>query len=89
MENPGHAPVRVRVLGPQTIAGELGFFLNMPRTVTLRIEREAMVGSLDRVMFQRLSEGRPALVVALLNNLVRMQAERLSFTTRQITALRR
>jgi SulP family sulfate permease len=85
----GQASVRVRVLGPQTIAGELGFFLNMPRTATLRIEREAMVGSLDRAMFQRLSQERPALVLALLSYLVRVQAERLSFTTRQITALRR
>ena len=89
VEAPGRPATRVRVFGRQTIAGELGFFLDFPRTATLRVEREAFAGSLDRTTFQRLSVERPALAVALLNYIIRVQGERLAFATRQVVALRR
>ena len=89
VEMPGQPPTRVRVFGRQTVAGELGFFLGTTRTATLRVERDASVGSLDRAAFQRLSTERPALVLALLSYLIRVGAERLSFATRQIVTVRR
>lgn len=89
VERPGQAAMRVRAFGQHTIAGELGFFLCEPRTATLLVEEEASVGSLSREDFHHLSAKRPELVLALLNYLVRVQSERLSFATRQITALRR
>jgi SulP family sulfate permease len=89
VEEPGQPPMRVRVFGPHTIAGELAFFLGIPRTATLSVEREASVGTLDRATFQRLRHEHPELTMALLNYLVRVQAERLSFSNRQVVALRR
>ena len=89
VEAPGGSATRVRVYSQQTIVGELGFFLDSPRAATLRVEREAHAGCLDRTAFERLSAERPALALALLSYIVRVQAERLTFATRQVVALRR
>ena len=82
-------PVRLRVFGPHTVAGELGFFLDTLRTATLRVEGPALIGQLSREAFRALGESHPAVVAALLEYLARVQAERLANATRQVVALRR
>ena len=89
VETPGRPPMRVRMYDRQTVVGELGFFLGTARTATLRVERQASIGSLDRAAFHRLSAERPALALALLSYLIRVGAERLSFATSQIVTVRR
>ena len=81
------APTRVRVFGPKTIVGEIAFVLNVPRTASLRVDEEALVWSLDRRAFGELMKAHPDLALALWQHVVRIQAERLSFATRQIAAL--
>lgn len=87
VDGPHHEPLRVRVFAPHTIAGEIGFFLNAPRTATMRAAPDAVVWLLDRETFVDLRESDPGLAAALLAYIVRLQAERLAFATRQITAL--
>jgi SulP family sulfate permease len=89
VEAPDARATRVRVYSRQTIVGELGFFLNTPRIATVRVEQEASAGFLDRTTFQRLSAERPAVTLALLSYIARVQAERLTFATRQMVSLRR
>jgi sulfate permease, SulP family len=89
VETAGQPATRVRVFCQHTIAGELGFLLGTPRSATLRVEQDAAVGLLSRADFDSLGTQRPALALALLNYLVRIQAERLSFTTRRLVGLRR
>ncbi len=83
----GEPAVCVRVFGPHTIAGEHGFVLGLPRTASLKVEEPARVWSLDRPRFDRLQADDPALVIALMRDIVRLQSERLAFATRQNAAL--
>ena len=83
------APKRVRVFGRHTQVGEIAFILGVPRTASLRVDEDTVVWSLGRSAFAKLEETHPGLMVALLQHVLRLQAERLSFSTRQITALQR
>jgi SulP family sulfate permease len=89
VEHAGHSPIRQRVFGPNTIVGEVGFFLGVPRTANLRTDGPAKVWTLSRAMYQRLAHEAPAVTAALLTCTVRIQAERLAFSSRQVTALQR
>jgi sulfate permease, SulP family len=89
VERPDQAPIRHRVFGANTVVGEIGFFLDVPRTASLRLDRDTEVWALGREAFERLKLQQPDLTAALLTYTVRTQAERLSFATRQIAALQR
>jgi SulP family sulfate permease len=78
---------RLRVFGPHTFVGEIAFVLGVPRTASLRIDEDAVIWSLDRRAFGELMSSQPKLVITLLQDVVRLQAERLAFATRQIAAL--
>jgi len=87
VDRPNHEPLRVRVFGPHTLVGEIGFFLERPRTASLKVEDGTVVWSLGRDAFRDLTGRRPDIVLALLTYIIRIQAERLAFATRQIAAL--
>jgi SulP family sulfate permease len=89
IENEGRSPIRQRVFGPNTIVGEVGFFLGVPRTANLRTDGPATVWTLSYVAYQRLAREAPAVTAALLTCTVRIQAERLAFSSRQLAALQR
>lgn len=89
VERPGLAPIRHRVFGANTVIGEIGFFLGVPRTASLRLDADTQVWALERAIFERLKQDQPGLTAALLTYTVRTQAERLSFATRQLAALQR
>ena len=77
----------VRIFGPHTIAGEQGFILRQPRTASLKVEQDACIWSLSRKTYDNLLETNSDLVIALMHDIVRVQAERLTFATRQNAAL--
>jgi len=79
----------VRVFGPHTIAGEQGFVLQMPRSASLKVEQDATIWSLSRQTYETLAETQSDVIVALMRDIIRHQAERLMFATRQATALSR
>lgn len=87
LERPGLPMLRVRVFGNYTLAGEIGFFLNAPRTAALRATEQAVVWALSRESYATLGKRHPELVSALQVYVISLQAERLSFANRQITAL--
>jgi len=89
VENGDHGPIRQRVFGANTIVGEVGFFLGVPRTANLRTDGPATVWTLSHAMYQRLASEAPAVTAALLTCTVRIQAERLAFSSRQVAALQR
>ncbi len=78
---------RVRVFGPHTLVGEIGFFLQTARTASLKAEDGTIVWSLGRTAFHDLASQRPDIVLALFSYIVRIQSERLAFATRQVVAL--
>ena len=87
VERNDHEPIRVRVFGSHTLAGEMGFFLQSPRTASLKLEGETIVWALDRPGFRQLADQRPDVILALFTYVVRIQSERLAFATRRIAAL--
>lgn len=89
VELPGRSPIRQRVFGANTVLGETGFFLDIPRTANLRIDGAATIWALSRAAYERLNLHNPDLTAALLTYTVRIQAERLAFSTRQVAALQR
>ena len=89
VEHAGHSAIRQRVFSANTIVGEVGFFLGVPRTADLRIDSAATVWAMSQEVFERLSREAPEVTTALLTYAVHVQAERLAFSSRQAVALQR
>lgn len=87
IENDNAPPMRVRAFGANIIVGEISFMLNVPRTVSLRVDADAIVWSLSRRAYRELVTTSPDVILALLQSMLRLQVERLSFATRRISDL--
>lgn len=89
LEMPDHPPLRVRVFGTHTLLGEVGFFLDVPRTANLLAAPGAIVWSLSHQAFDEFMQAYPEEALALTIYVIRLQSERLSFANRQIASLQR
>ena len=87
VQNDSGAPIRLRAFGANTLVGEIAFVLNVPRTASLRVDEDAIVWSLSRSAYGDLLAAHPGLMVALMQSMLRLQVERLSFATRRIADL--
>jgi CRP-like cAMP-binding protein len=79
--------MRMRAFGANTIVGEMAFVLSVPRTASLRVDDDAIVWSLSRSAYRELTTTNPNIMLALLQSMLRLQVERLSFATRRIADL--
>jgi sulfate permease, SulP family len=89
LERPGLPPLRVREFGAHTLVGEIGFFLDVPRSASLLAGPEAFAWALTHDALADLTKTRPELLPALFVYIIRLQSERLTFANRQIVALQR
>ena len=89
LERPGLSPLRVRVFGAHTLVGEIGFFLDVPRSASLLAAPDAVTWALYRDAFEDLKKTRPEYLSSLFIYIIRLQSERLTFANRQIVALQR
>jgi SulP family sulfate permease len=89
LERPGLSPLRVRVFGAHTLVGEIGFFLDVPRSASLLAAPDAVAWALVRGKFEDLQKTLPENLSALFVYIIRLQSERLTFANRQILALQR
>jgi SulP family sulfate permease len=83
------SPLRVRVFGAHTLVGEVGFFLDAPRSASLRAAPDATAWALSRDGFDQFMRQRPKEALALAIHVIRLQSERLTFANRQIASLQR
>jgi SulP family sulfate permease len=81
--------LRVRVFGAHTLVGEVGFFLDAPRSASLRAAPEAAAWALGRDAFDEFMHRHPKEALALAIHVIRLQSERLTFANRQIASLQR
>jgi sulfate permease, SulP family len=81
--------LRVRVFGAHTLVGEVGFFLNTPRSANLLAGPNAVVWSLGREAFDQFVTAYPKVGLAFARYVIRQLSERLSFSNRQNAALQR
>jgi sulfate permease, SulP family len=79
----------VRVFGAHTLLGEVGFFLDVPRSANLLASPGAIVWSLSRQAFDEFMNKHPAEALSLTTYVIRLQSERLTFANRQIASLQR
>jgi sulfate permease, SulP family len=89
LERPGLSPLRVRVFGAHTLVGEIGFFLDVPRSASLLAAPDAVTWALFRGAFEDLKKAGPEYLSSLFTYIIRLQSERLTFANRQIVALQR
>ncbi len=89
VNRPGAEPLRVRGIGRHAVVGEMGLFLDQPRSASLRADEPTVVWALSTEQWRRLEAKDMEVAMALLAYLVRLQSERLGFATRQISALQR
>jgi sulfate permease, SulP family len=89
LERPGLSPLRVRVFGAHTLVGEIGFFLDVPRSASLLAAPDAVTWALYRNAFEDLKKTQPEYLSSLFIYIIRLQSERLTFANRQIVALQR
>ncbi len=89
LEREGHSPLRVRVFGAHTLLGEVGFFLDVPRSANLLAASGAIVWSLSCQAFDEFMNTHPSEALSLTTYVIRLQSERLTFANRQIASLQR
>lgn len=89
LEMRDHPPLRVRVFGAHTLVGEVGFFLDVPRSANLVAAPGAIVWSLSHQAFDDFMRDHPEEALALTIYVIRLQSERLTFANRQIASLQR
>lgn len=77
----------IRRMNGHTVVGEMGFFRKGVRTASVVADSATTVFALDRRAYDALAENDPALARALLEFVVRIQADRVEFANREVAAL--
>ena len=78
---------RIRRLSAHTVVGEMGFFRHSVRSATVSSDGPAVLFTLTRTALNRLRQERPALGAALDEYIIRVIADRLDATNREIAVL--
>jgi SulP family sulfate permease len=81
--------MRVQTLRPGAIVGELGFFLEMPRTASVIADSVTAVCRLSRRELETMSARDPQLAIAVNQLIGKLLAERLAAANRERAALMR
>jgi SulP family sulfate permease len=82
-------PVRVRSLGPRTTIGEMGLITRHARSATVEAEVPSVLYELRVEDYEQIKRENPLLSHALLNYIVMVMSERLTFASRAIGVLQR
>lgn len=69
--------VRLAKSGPGTIIGEIGFYLNEPRTASVRAEKACILYKLDKHAIQALEKEEPQIMLHFHLAIIRILGERL------------
>jgi SulP family sulfate permease len=85
--NPQGEPKRLRKLLPGSMVGEIGFFLNTPRTANVVLEEDAVLLKITREAYNRMKKEAPMLVIALQEYIIYLTCERLKHSTKEIERL--
>ena len=78
---------RIRRLSAHTVVGEMGFFRNSVRSATVSSDGAVTLFSLTRASLERLRSEEPALGSALDEYIIRVIADRLDATNREVAVL--
>ncbi|MGH2536833.1 MAG: SLC26A/SulP transporter family protein [Candidatus Promineifilaceae bacterium] len=76
LEQPGAAPMRLESMRAGRVVGELGFYLNVPRTAAVVADRPSVVYRLSQRSLAEMEEGDPEAAAAFHQLMARWLAER-------------
>ena len=89
LETESGRQVRLRVIDGRTVLGEMGFFMNAPRSATVLAEAPTVVYRLSRDAYARLVAELPEAAPALTGLVIRLLAERLKIANGLVVAYER
>lgn len=89
LEMPDKRMVRLRTMNPGTTIGEVGVYLNRPRTATIIAEKRCTVSRLTREGLERMEREEPEVASMLHRTMVRIESERLVSLNAMVRALTR
>lgn len=75
---------RIDGAGQGAIYGEIGFFLNIPRTATVRADSDGELYSLNRSSLKKMELDEPRLAAAVSSYMLKIVTQRLANTTRSL-----
>ena len=78
---------RVRRSNRGTVFGELGFYLEIPRTASVVVDTAGLIYVLHRDALERMEDLDPEVAAELNRYMARLVSERLMFTTRTLRAV--
>ena len=79
--------IRLRKMGPGTVVGELGLYIDVERTATVTANEPTTTYGLDRAALERMRHEAPELAAAFHGFMCRLLAERVVNTNRTLRAL--
>jgi sulfate permease, SulP family len=83
----GGGAFRVRKMGPGTIIGEIGLYLNFPRTADVITEKPCVIYGLFRENMNLMNINEPKIAAAFHDFMARLLADRLVHTDRILRTL--
>jgi SulP family sulfate permease len=89
LEREGQEPLRLRSIEGRTVLGEMGFYLDAPRSASIVAKTPTVVYRLERGAYDALTSAYPAAAAALANLVIRLLSERLKITNMLIAAYER
>jgi SulP family sulfate permease len=79
--------IRLRTMGPGSVVGEIGFYLDVPRTASISAEEPVRGYRLTRDALRRMEREQPLLAAAFHEFMVRLLADRLAETNHTLRAV--
>lgn len=89
LERSCHPALRLRSFQGQTVLGEMGFFLETPRSASILAEAQTVVYRLDRQAYKELAAAYPRAILALDALIIRLLSERLKIANSLVAAYER
>lgn len=87
LENPGRAVVRLETMGSGRAVGEVGFYLDLPRSAAVVADSDSTVYLLERHELERLETEDPEAANAFHRIIIHLLGERVRHLTRAVEAL--
>lgn len=87
LEQDGQPAVRLQTMGPGHLVGEIGFYLNQPRTASVKTDKPSVIYRLTREALQQMEKEAPETASTFHRLIVHLVSERVSHLTATVEAL--
>jgi SulP family sulfate permease len=89
LSSPDNPPFRLETIGGGGVVGEIGFYLNQPRTATVIANEPSTIYRLSRQRLKQMERNDPDAAHLFHQSIIRILSERLTFLTGTVNALLR